>query len=145
MYFQLSKRIDDNNYNDYNDNDTDGLTNYTEAQNGTDLNNMDTDGDGSNDYFEWVAGTDPNNATAHFKIQNTVIDQETFQLEYDSNYGRNYNILVSSDLISWTEWKSLPGDGEKHISIFNNQEKNNLGIDSTLQQHFFKIDIIKVD
>ena len=149
----LSKSIlmDDNQmftisaYNDYNDNDTDGLNNYTEAQNGTDLNNMDTDGDGSNDYFEWVAGTDPNNATAHFKIQNTVIDQETFQLEYDSNYGRNYNILVSSDLISWTEWKSLPGDGEKHISIFNNQEKNNLGIDSTLQQHFFKIDIIKVD
>ena len=57
----------------------------------------------------------------------------------------NYNILVSSDLISWTAWKSLPGDGEKHISIFNNQEKINLGIDSSLQQHFFKIDIIKVD
>ena len=132
-------------YNDYNDNDSDGLNNYAEAQNGTDLNNTDSDGDGSNDYFEWVAGTDPNNASAHFEIQNFVIDQETFQLEYDSNFGRNYNILVSSDLNTWTEWKTLSGDGEKQITIFNNQEKINLGIDSTSENYFFKIDIIKID
>ena len=132
-------------YNDYNDNDSDGLNNYAEAQNGTDLNNTDSDGDGSNDYFEWVAGTDPNNASAHFKIQNFVIDQETFQLEYDSNFGRNYNILVSSDLNTWTEWKTLSGDGEKQITIFNNQEKINLGIDSTSKIYFFKVDIIKID
>tara|TARA_A100001015_G_scaffold94268_1_gene104813 strand:+ start:2449 stop:5109 length:2661 start_codon:yes stop_codon:yes gene_type:complete len=149
----LSKSIlmDDNKtftisvYNDYNDNDSDGLNNYAEAQNGTDLNNTDSDGDGSNDYFEWVAGTDPNNASAHFKIQNFVIDQETFQLEYDSNFGRNYNILVSSDLNTWTEWKTLSGDGEKQITIFNNQEKINLGIDSTSKIYFFKVDIIKID
>ena len=134
-----------NAYPDYNDSDTDGLTNYSESLLSSDPNKVDTDQDGSDDYFEFIAGTDPTNTSDYFNIENSTIDSENFQIEYNSVPGRNYHIQVSSDLMNWMLWKSIPGNGEPHINIFNPQEKINLGIETDSRMYFFKVGIEKTN
>jgi hypothetical protein len=132
-------------YPDYNDSDSDGLSNYREALFNSDQNKRDTDNDGTNDYFEYVAGTHPNDPSDTFIIESFSISRDSFHIAYDSEEGRDYRIYVSSDLSNWTLWRTLSGSQTRHVHVFSNQESINLGIENSSSKYFFRVDIIKTD
>lgn len=62
----------------------------------------DTDGDGMPDYAEFIAGTDPTNAASKFVFLGaTVQPNAAIQFQWSAVPGRSYQLLSSTDMISW--------------------------------------------
>jgi hypothetical protein len=62
----------------------------------------DTDGDGMTDYQEFIAGTDPTNPASKLIFVSTIQTNSTVQFKWSAVPGRSYQVLGSSDLVSWT-------------------------------------------
>ncbi len=62
----------------------------------------DTDGDGMPDYAEFIAGTDPTNPSSKFVVLGATNSVNTIQFQWAAVPGRSYQVLASSNLLSWT-------------------------------------------
>jgi len=130
----LAQRADD-------DFDLDGMKDLAEYDAGADPKNFDTDGDGLPDGWEWsygfspmssagddgpegdpdddgmtnyeeyVAGTSPNDRQSVFEIAEVLPAGNTAGLRWHAFAGKEYRVLASIDLESWTEVAIIdPGD-----------------------------------
>ena len=127
-------------YQDLNDDDSDGVTNYLEAIiYSSNPNSSDTDNDGYNDFFETIAGTSLIDSTDHFFMNGSMNSSGIYALEHNSVSGRIYSLLVSDDLNNWQELESNSGNGDSIFSEFNplNSNINGLNTDNL----YFKVNI----
>jgi hypothetical protein len=95
------------------DGDGNGLPDQWESDqlNGVGADPMaDADGDGMNNLFEFLAGTDPLDGSSVFR---PAIRQENgdMALSVPTVAGRRYRLWGSSNLSSWSEQETIPGDG----------------------------------
>jgi len=121
--------------------DLDGMKDLAEYDAGADPKNFDTDGDGLPDGWEWsygfspmssagddgpegdpdddgmtnyeeyVAGTSPNDRQSVFEIAEVLPAGNTAGLRWHAFAGKEYRVLASIDLESWTEVAIIdPGD-----------------------------------
>ena len=65
----------------------------------------DTDGDGASDLQDYLGGTDPLNPASFFRIENQTFTASLTQatIQFSSNPTRRYQILISSDLVAWSD------------------------------------------
>ncbi len=129
--------------------DNDGMNDLTEYDLGADPTNSDTDGDGMPDGWEWshglspvspvgadgpdadrdgdgltnyqeyVAGSDPSDANSTFGVAEVTPSGDTVGLRWHALAGRGYNILRSSDMVSWTEAATLDPASEREAEWFD--------------------------
>ena len=100
------------------DADNDGLSNLTEAGNGTDPTNEDTDGDNSPDGDEDIAGTIPTDPSSYFYVSNIQpIPSGGCDITFDTVSGRIYTIYCCSELGgSWgIVLADMAGDGNPAV------------------------------
>ncbi len=62
----------------------------------------DTDQDGMSNYAEFVAGTDPTNSASKLVLTIQSQPNRLLRLEWTTVPGRSYQVLSSTDLMSWT-------------------------------------------
>ena len=79
----------------------------------------DLDGDGMTNYEEYVAGTLPNDGQSVFEIAEVVPSGDTAGLSWQGKAGREYRVLVSGDLTSWTEVANIGPGYEGAIQWFD--------------------------
>ncbi len=79
----------------------------------------DLDGDGMTNYEEYVAGTLPNDGQSVFEIAKVLPSGDTAGLSWQGKAGREYRVLVSGDLTSWTEVANIGPGYEGAIQWFD--------------------------
>jgi hypothetical protein len=68
----------------------------------------DTDLDGASDLREFLAGTDPAAAASRLEVSDPIIQfNDTVRFEWPSSPGREYQLLVSTDLATWQPLSDL--------------------------------------
>ena len=98
-------------YPDFNDDDSDGLSNFDEAViYNSNLNNPDTDNDNTSDYFESIAGTSLTDGSDYFYIHGSMNTSGLYNIEFNSKSTHDYLIRVSDDLVNWYDWKTESGN-----------------------------------
>lgn len=133
-------------YPDFDDDDSDGLSNYDEAIiYNSNLNNPDSDNDNTSDYFESIAGTSLTDASDYFYIQGSMNTSGLYNLEFNSKSTRDYLIRVSDDLINWYDWKTESGNDSTHLNLYDPSVEIITGLDSNSGNYFFKVDIEEQD
>lgn len=134
-------------YEDNNDDDSDGLSNYEEAIiHNSNLNESDTDNDSVSDYDEAIAGTSLTNASDYFQLLGSINSLGLYQLDFDSKVGRNYTIKVSDNLINWHSWEVVESnDNIPRTHSFDPNNAGNIGLSTNSNNFFFKVDIEKQD
>jgi len=68
---------------------------------------QDNDTDGMNNYSEYIAGTDPTDASSLFGVADATVVQDPrgFAVEWDGVNGRTYQVYVTTNLVgSWTAY-----------------------------------------
>jgi hypothetical protein len=62
----------------------------------------DTDHDGMSNYAEFIAGTNPTNSASRLAMTITPQPNQLMRLEWPTVPGRSYQVLGSTNLLSWT-------------------------------------------
>jgi hypothetical protein len=68
---------------------------------------QDNDNDGMNNYSEYIAGTDPTDASSLFGVADATVVQDPrgFAVQWDGVNGRTYQVYVTTNLVgSWTAY-----------------------------------------
>ena len=158
----LSKSIlmDDNRtysisaYNDYNDSDNDGLSNYMEVQNGTDLNDPDSDNDGFTDGEELANGSNPNRADYSLTLNYDPNRLSVVQSPESEHYEMGTSIVIETTAKpgfvladnSWTE-KTIQLNSDETYTISAYPDYNDSDLDglSNYREALFNSDQNKRD
>lgn len=93
--------------NRFSDSDSDGMSDLTEIQAGTDPLSRDTDGDGANDNYEYLTGSNPKAYTPYSELFRATLGSPTegeFVMNWDSVTGRYYSVLSATNLIGTSVW-----------------------------------------
>jgi hypothetical protein len=103
------------------DTDGDGLPDWWEIANGTQMNipdaNADPDNDGMSNVQEYQAGTNPNDATDIFQITSVQMQSSGAQLRFKAAANRTYSVFVRDSLIAgaWTKLSDIPAASSNRI------------------------------
>ena len=104
----------------------------------------DTDGDGFSDMAEYVSGTSPIDSSDFFSYTGAY-NENQFELLFETKVGRTYSLKVSTDLESWHNWSSVPGDDLTHTLGFNVSTHNISELSTEADSYFFKIEVEKIE
>jgi len=101
------------------DSDGDQLSDEEELALGTNPTKADSDGDGQDDFFEVIlTETNPLSASSRLKITLVVDFSGLTTVSVPTLEGRNYRIVSSLDLRTWTQSDEFEGDGEPWGLVF---------------------------
>ena len=130
------------------DNDSDGIPDNWETNNGLDPSSSnaasDSDGDGFSDLAEYISGTSPIDRSDYFSHAGTYHNDQ-FALQFETKSGRTYSLKVSADLLQWHDWTNVSGDDLEHTLEFNTSTHNISELSTDSGSYFFKIDIEKTE
>jgi hypothetical protein len=103
----------------------------------------DADLDSTSNLLEYLAGTNPNGASSVFRPQGAYSDG-LFQMPVPTVSGRNYQILASRDLQSWTLQSTLIGDDTAQSFEFDETTITSgpLHSSSHPSNYFFRVQIL---
>jgi parallel beta-helix repeat protein len=125
------------------DTDADGLPDGWEwanglspvASTGDDGPNGDRDRDGMSNLAEYIAGTSPNDPQSVFEIASVVANGDSVGLTWPAHKTKEYRVLVSTDLLFWTEEATIPPGGERQAEWFDNNSNGK-------PRQFYKLEVL---